>query len=103
MTKLPSRKIIAGCGERYAEVVVTDQEMLRLIAEVTGSIATFAVKVTIKAGARSGTKFVTRNSGKVHTVKTLTAAHELVAKCKKSAVSGVKETYEIVQFAKPVR
>jgi len=31
---LPARKIVVGSGENFAEVVVDDQELLRLIEEV---------------------------------------------------------------------
>lgn len=56
-----------------------------------------AVKVTITTpSGTSGTKFVTRNSGTVHTVKTRKEARALIARCQRSAITGIKETYEIV-------
>lgn len=61
----------------------------------------FAVKVTItidgKSYGENGTKFVTRPSGKVDTAKTRLGAEAIVAACKRSAIAGVTETYEIVE------
>ena len=59
---------------------------------------TFAVKVTLHVNGRTGTKFVTQNSGKVHTASTYAQATRIIEACRRSAVTGIKETYEIVNI-----
>jgi hypothetical protein len=57
----------------------------------------YAVKVTIHVNGRSGTKFVTTGRGAVEKRSTRAAAERLVAKCASTAITGVRETYQIVE------
>lgn len=59
----------------------------------------FAIKITLHVNGRTGSKFVTRNSGKPHTVKTREKAELLIEKCKASAITGIRESYEIVKIS----